>query len=377
VAEKREKEMAEPSLDDLRQHIDDVDQEILALLNKRAQLSLSIGQAKSFRPGPIFKPFREKALLSRLKKDNKGPLPQRHLESIYREILSSSRALQRPQRVVYLGPEGTFSYFAGVHALGASADFQDQPNLEGVFQAVSHGRAELGVIPLENSLQGTVGQSLDLLLVHEVFIQSEVYCRISHSLLGQAKGRQGIEVVYSHPQALQQCAGWLHQHLPQAKVVPVDSTAAAAARVSGANEAAIGHEALAKIYQLQVLAEHIEDLPENWTRFFIIGRSVPQAGNRDKTSLLFSVPNKPGALAKVLNLLARRGVNMRKLESRPMRGERWKYVFFADLECDLGSREYADLLSALHEASHSFRLLGSYPDGRALDLGQGGQGCPG
>ncbi|ACV67418.1 prephenate dehydratase [Desulfohalobium retbaense] len=358
------------SLETLRDAIDGVDQELLHLLNRRAQLSLQVGEAKSTTKGAIFKPFREKAVLERLSAHNPGPLPQDHLESIYREILSSSRALQRPQRVVYLGPEGTFSYFAGVHALGGSAEFHDQPTLEDVFHAVSCGRAELGIIPLENSLQGTVGQSLDLFLMYEVFIQAEVFCRISHSLLSCNGDKGGITTVYSHPQALQQCGGWLRQHLPQAKVVPVESTAAAAARVKNASEAAIGHSALAGLYQLQVVASHIEDLPENWTRFLVIGRGAPPAGNRDKTSLLFSVPDKPGALAGVLNLLAREGVNMRKLESRPMRGERWKYVFFADLECDLGREEYTQLLQALEANCHSFRVLGSYPNGQALDMGR-------
>ena len=359
-----------PSLDTLREAIDSVDQELLALLNKWARWRSQQGRGKHTEQGAIFKPFREKAVLERLAALNPGPLPQDHLTAIYREILSSSRALQRPQRVVYLGPEGTFSYFAGVYALGGSAEFQAEASLEDVFHAVSCGQAELGIIPLENSLQGTVGQSLDLFLMYEVFIQAEVFCRISHSLLCRTDDRDTITTVYSHPQALQQCGGWLRQYLPQARVVPVESTAAAAARVDSAEEAAIGHSALASLYDLRVLASHIEDLPENWTRFLVIGRGLPQVGNRDKTSLLFSVPDKPGALAGVLDLLAREGVNMRKLESRPMRGERWKYVFFADLECDLGREEYTKLLEQLQKKSHSFRVLGSYPNGQALDMGR-------
>lgn len=360
------------SLEDIRNQINELDKELLQLLNKRASLSLEVGRIKKSSQDIVFKPFREKEVLQRLEKENPGPLPGDHLQAIYREILSSSRALQRPQRVVYLGPEGTFSYFAGLHYLGRAAEFHPKPGLEDVFRAVRGREAELGIIPLENSLQGTVGQSLDLFLHYEVFIQSEIFCKISHSLLSKTQDLSRIKVVYSHPQALQQCTNWLAANLPQAGIIPVESTAKAAATVQDmAQGAAIAHPALAKVYGLQVLKQGIEDLPENWTRFLVIGPNMPPPGNRDKTSLLFTLTDKPGSLATVLNLLAREKVNMKKLESRPLRSKKWQYVFFADVECDLNQKEYHSLLLELDQVCQNLKLLGSYPNGPYLDVSKG------
>lgn len=358
-------------LKDLRLEINRIDQQLLKLLNQRAALSLEVGRMKTRQDESIFKPFREKDVLQALASQNHGPLPQKHLEAIYREILSSSRSLQLPQRVLYLGPEGTFSYFAGLHYLGHCAEFQPCSDLEAVFKGVRNQSAELGIIPLENSLQGTVGQSLDLFLHYNVYIQAEIFCKISHSLLCKGQNPQQIELVYSHPQALQQCTQWLKAHLPQAGIVPMESTAAAARMVQdNTKQAAIAHPALAHSLGLHVLHTNIEDLPENWTRFLIISSVRPPAGNRDKTSLLFTLPDRPGSLARILNLLATEQVNMKKLESRPLRGEKWQYVFFADLECDLSGQEYTDLLQKLEDNCHSLRILGSYPNGPQLDVNQ-------
>lgn len=359
----------------LRESIDGLDKELLELLNKRAALSLEVGRIKAGSRDLVFKPFREKEVLANLAAANPGPLPETHLRSIYREIFSSSRALQRPQRVSYLGPEGTFSYFAGVQFLGRAVDFLPEPDIPAVFKAVASGRAELGIIPLENSLQGTVGQSLDHFLQQKVYIQSEIFCRISHSLLGRSGPLSSVRTVYSHPQPLAQCSGWLRSMLPHANVVPMESTAAAATRVAETNEegaAAIGHAGLASMLGLDVLASGIEDLGDNWTRFVLIAGSPSDASlskaARDKTSMLFTVPDKPGSLVNVLTTIARNGINMKKLESRPMRGETWKYVFFVDVECDLEQDEYAETLHDLEHACHSLRILGSYPSGPYLDV---------
>jgi chorismate mutase/prephenate dehydratase len=351
-------------LEGIRREINRVDRELLALLNRRAELSLSVGRIKSRERKDVFDPLREKDVLQNLLERNPGPLPAEHLQAVYREILSSSRSLQRIQKVVYLGPEGTFSYLAGLRALGRGADFRPLPGLEDVFRCVRNASAELGVIPLENSLQGTVGQSLDLFLVYDVFIQAEISCRITHSLLSRSPDLAGIRTVCSHPQALQQCTGWLRANLPRAEIVPVDSTAAAAQRVRhDPGEAAVAHAALADAFGLNVLARSIEDLPENWTRFLIIGRNPAPPGKKDKSSVLFTLPDKPGSLAAVLDILARDGVNMKKLESRPLREGRWQYAFFADLECDLAREEYGSTLQRLRDACHHLRLLGSYPAG--------------
>ncbi|MEF8941329.1 MAG: prephenate dehydratase [Desulfohalobiaceae bacterium] len=353
----------------LRQEISAIDDELVALLNRRSALSLEVGRLKSDSRDTVFKPFREKEVIREILDKNTGPMPEEHLRAVYREILSSSRSLQRRQSVVYLGPEGTFSYFAGLHYLGSSADYRPKAVLEDVFRSVRQGESDLGIIPLENSLQGTVGQSLDLFLRYEVFIQAEVFCKISHSLLAPGQTLSDIRVVHSHPQALQQCTSWLSAQLPQAEVVPAESTAAAAERVHGqAGEAAIAHPALAERFDLNVLQTGIEDLPENWTRFLIIGPKMPPPGNRDKTSLLFTLTDRPGSLAGMLNRLAEEEVNMKKLESRPMRGEKWQYVFFADVECDLTLDRYDRLLQSLRDNCHNLRVLGSYPNGPYLDL---------
>lgn len=359
---------SEARLVQIRQDIDALDQDLLALLNRRAGLSLEVGRLKQDRHDIIFKPFREKEVLAGLAGANPGPLPETHLRAIYREILSSSRRLQRPQTIVYLGPEGTFSHFAGLEYLGQSGDFQPRNTLHDVFAAVAGNEAELGVIPLENSLQGTVGQSLDLFLQFEVHVQAEIYSKISHALLAARGELADVTRVYSHPQALDQCAAWLRANLPGAKIIPTESTAAAARRVlEEAGSAAIGHVRVANMLGLTVLARRIEDQPDNWTRFLIIGAQPPEKGNRDKTSMLFTLPDKPGALAEVLNLLAREGINLKKLESRPLRGEKWKYVFFVDLECDVSRGEYQQVLTDLRNSCHTLRILGSYPSGPYLD----------
>ncbi|RPJ83132.1 MAG: prephenate dehydratase [Deltaproteobacteria bacterium] len=351
-------------LEDIRSKIDHIDKGLLELLNHRAALCKEVGEIKSISKESVFKPFREKEVMKKLISQNPGHLPDDHLRAIYREILSSSRKLQQPQKVVYLGPEGTFSYFAGIEYLGHSADLKPCNSLKEVFQIVEKREAELGIIPLENSLQGSVGQSLDLFLQYKVFIQAEVFCKTSHSLLSSDTSLARIQTVYSHPQALEQCSNWLRTHLPEVGIVPVESTSAAAIKViDEKGSAAIGHEKLGDMFGLNILSSRIEDLPDNWTRFMIIGPTPPEGGHQDKTSLLFTLPDKSGALAGVLTVLAQNGINLKKLESRPLRSEKWKYVFFADLECDLSGEQYQDLKMELSKRCSSLQILGSYPAG--------------
>lgn len=365
---------------EIRQEIDIIDRKLLELLNERAAISLEVGRIKAEDQDKVFKPIRERDLLDKLSRLNTGPLPENHLLSIWREIISSSRALQRPQNVAYLGPEGTFSYFAGLEYLGHAANFHPCQDIAQIFEEVCNGHCELGVVPLENSLQGTVGVSFDLFHKHDVKIEAELYSRISHSLLSHAPALANIEKIYSHPQPLAQCQSWLRTHVPNAVLIPVESTAAAAVRAAQEpNTAAIGSDKLASMHNLNILARRIEDEPGNWTRFVIIAPSKadypgitpgPKPGNQrgaDKTSLLFTLPDKPGSLAAVLDLMAKNGVNMRKLESRPLRGQPWRYVFFADVESDLQAPEHEKLPEKLAQCCTSFRILGSYPTGPQLD----------
>ncbi len=349
----------------IRDEIDSLDSEILKLLNLRAAASICVGEIKAGSSDQIFKPFREQEVMSGLIGRNPGPLPAEHLEAIYREIISSSRRLQRPERVVYLGPVGTFSYFAGLEYLGRQADLLPRNNFEDIFVAVSKGEADLGIIPLENSLKGTVGQNVDLFMRYPVFIQAEVYSRISHGLMGKSSCLSDIARVYSHSKALEQCAGWLRANLPGAELVPVDSTAKAAEMVAESDEnvAAVGNIKLANLFGLNTMAESIEDLPDNWTRFLIIGAKPGKEGKRDKTSLLFTTPDRPGALVSVLNVLSGKDINMTKLESRPFLGEKWKYMFFVDLQGDLGAEEHESLINELKARCLTMRFLGSYPAG--------------
>ncbi|MDR2055905.1 MAG: prephenate dehydratase [Desulfovibrio sp.] len=364
----------------IRTEIDAADAALLDLLNRRASLSLEVGSIKKDMGPGVFKPLREREVLESLVRRNPGPLPADHLRAVWREIFSSSRALQRPQCVAYLGPEGTFSHFAGVEYLGHAASFHPCADIARVFEEVSSGQCDLGVVPLENSLQGTVGVSFDFFLNHDVFIQAELFARISHCLFSDASSLAAIGVVYSHPQPLAQCGGWLRAHLPKAALVPVESTAAAARNAAGnGSAAAIGHRKLSDMLGLGILARRIEDLSDNWTRFVIIGHRaacrLPPApaanGAADKTSLLFTLPDKAGALSGVLSLLADSGINMRKLESRPLRGQTWRYVFFADVESDLTARRHAALRARLEEACTSFRILGAYPAGPRLEHDSG------
>lgn len=366
-------------LEKIRDEIDQVDRQLLELFNRRAALSKEVGEIKARDESSVFKPRRERELLDKLAARNPGPLPDNHLRAIWKEILSSSRALQRPQNIAYLGPEGTFSYFAGLDYLGHSAKFFPCRDIAQIFEEVTSGQCDLGVVPLENSLQGTVGVSFDLFLKNNVSIEAELYSRISHALLSNAGELAAIERVYSHPQPLAQCGGWLRSHLPQAALIPVESTAAAAIRAAeDSKAAAIGNVKLAAMRNLDVLARRIEDDQGNWTRFVIIapdsraGMPINQDAQRarpgaDKASLLFTLPDKPGTLANVLDILARHGVNMRKLESRPMSGQPWRYVFFCDVEGDIYQEGHAELLDELAHACTSFRILGCYAGGPRLE----------
>lgn len=352
------------SLEELRRTIIDIDAHLVDLLNQRASVSLAVGELK--RTGgqsEVFRPGREADLLKKLEAMSGGPLPKEHLRAIYREILSSSRYLQRPQRVAFLGPEGTFSHIAGRELLGSLAEFQPKLSFGDVFTAVSDETCDIGIVPLENSLQGSIGQGFDLFLRHpELHIRAETSCRIRHSLLSREKELSSIQRVFSHPQPLAQCGLWLKSHLPRAALLPLESTAAAARHVlEQENAAAIAHVSLAAGLGLHVLAQDIEDSPGNRTRFVVIGRTPADRPGTDKSSILFAVPDKPGRLFAMLQIFASNNINLRKLESRPMPSEPGNYVFFADLECDVFAEEHAAALAAAQEQCLFLRVLGSYP----------------
>lgn len=361
-----------PGLSELRAQIDELDSQLLELLNRRAQVSLAVGQAKA-RSGcaKVYDPAREAQLLASLAERNPGPLSADHIGAIWREIMSASRSLQKKSSVAYLGPEGTFSYFAAVDALGSSSDFMPCRDFAEIFHKVGSGECDMGIIPLENSIHGTIVQSFDLFSQHQMRIQGEFYSRIANSLLSREDSLDKVRIVYSHAQPLGQCSLWLRQNLPGVQLVSVESTASAALKaLQEEGAAAIGHRSMAERLGLNPLQDNIQDDVSNWTRFVII--SAGDAPRRPiatdaKSSLLFTVDHKAGTLTAVLDVFARHGVNMTKLESRPMKGICWQYIFFADVECDLDAPEYAALLREIEENCTSVRVLGCYPAGPRLD----------
>ena len=361
-----------PGLPELRVQIDAVDAQLLERLSRRAQLSLAVGQAKAKAGNArVYDPVREAQLLARLAERNPGPLAASHIEAIWREIMSASRALQKPSSVAYLGPEGTFSHFAAAGALGSSSHFVPCRDFDEIFHKVGTGECEMGFIPLENSIHGTITQSFDLFARHQVRITAEFYSRIANSLLSREDDLAKVHTVYSHAQPLGQCADWLRAHLPQVHLVSVESTAAAAQRAAQEEGAAsIGHKSMAAKLGMHLLAENIQDDTANWTRFVLIEAGEGKRGaapQNAKSSLLFTVANKAGSLSAVLDVFSKHGVNMTKLESRPMKGACWNYVFFADVECDIDAAEYAPLLTELEDHCTSVRVLGAYAAGPHLD----------
>ena len=361
-----------PGLAELRVQIDALDSQLLELLSQRAKLSLAVGQAKA-RAGnaKVYDPAREARLLASLAERNPGPLTAAHIEAIWREIMSASRSLQKRNSVAYLGPEGTFSYFAATSALGSSSSFMPCRDFDEIFRKVASGECDMGFIPLENSIHGTITRSFDLFSQHQVCIRAEFFSRIANSLLSREEKLDNVHTVYSHAQPLGQCAEWLRIHLPHARLVSVSSTAEAAQRASQeAGTASVGHRSMAERLGLNALADNIQDDSSNWTRFVLIeaDRGIPSAIPQDaKSSLLFTVPNKVGSLSAVLDIFSKHHVNMTKLESRPMKGTCWNYVFFADVECAIDAPEYAALLQDMKDACSSVRVLGCYPAGPHLD----------
>lgn len=353
--------MSEKKIIGLREEINRLDRAVLDLLNQRAAYALEIGRLKQKNGQPVFEPSRERDLLAALSEDNQGPLPGAAVMAIFREIISACRALQGPTRVSYLGPQATFSHMAAVSFFGASCTFQPRGAITDVFREVAGGGADFGVVPLENSTEGAVGLTLDELVTTDLNICGEVCLPVSHTLMSLGDDLSAVKSVLSHPQALAQCRGWLARNLPDAALIETSSTAAAAQRAaqeSGA--AAVGSEMLADRHGLKVLAENIQNRQVNLTRFAVLGRLECARTGRDKTSTVLSLPHEPGTLSRALTPLARAGINLTRIESRPAPGRPWNYVFFIDFE---GHITDAPAKKALAELAPGVevKVLGSYP----------------
>jgi chorismate mutase/prephenate dehydratase len=350
----------------LRVQIDALDRELLGLLNRRAGVAQAVGVLKRADGSPAFRPEREAAVIDGLKAVNAGPLPTESVAPIWREIMSACRALETPTRVAYLGPAGTFSELAALGYFGASIVKVLCANADEVFHATSAGAADFGVVPVENSSEGVVTRSLDLFLTTPLIIVGETSLYVRHNLLRRIDSSEGIEAVCAHPQALAQCHAWLSHHLPNAERRPVASNAEGA-RLASLDErlAGIASERAASEFGLHVVAPAIQDDAHNRTRFAVVAHPAahpqPKASGHDCTSLVVSVPNRPGAVHDMLVPLKVHGVSMTRFESRPARSGQWEYYFYVDLQGHPDQPEVAAALQELREVSSFFKLLGTYP----------------
>ncbi len=353
---------AEPEIPQLRAAIDEIDAHILELINGRLKLAETIGRIKKEQGGYIFDKSRETRVMERLNALNPGPLKTQTLHQIFTDIISACREIQAPTRISYLGPEATFTHVAAMALFGHSATFIPQTSIRDVFMEVGRKKCDYGVVPVENSIEGAINHTLDLFFESDLKICAEHYLNISHAVLSRADAIDDIEVIYSHPQALAQCRGWIRKNLPNAVLSETRSTAHAAQKAAGEkNTAAIANSEAAHIYGLQILESHIEDYANNITRFLLIGNDTPPPTGCDKTSLMFVIAHVPGALYKTLQPISEAGINMSKLESRPTKHENWSYFFFVDFDGHIADAKIQHTIEQMRPYCQFIKLLGSYP----------------
>jgi len=350
------------NLDDWRSRINSLDEQILNLLNQRAHAALQIGELKRQQDLPYFVPEREAQVLDGLVSLNQGPLPAEGVRAIWREVLSASLALENPLPVAYLGPPGTFTHQVANLRFGSSARLAPVPTIAGIFDEVERGRAEFGVVPVENSTDGAVNVTLDRLLDTDVLVTGEMTLEVAQHLLSRAGSLEEIKMVCSHPQGLGQCRQWLAAHMPDTRTEEMTSTSAAAERAKDDPAvAAIASDIAARIYGVPILRRRIEDNPFNTTRFLLLGRRPMPATGRDKTSIVFSMRNEPGVLLSILAPIAARRLNLTKIESRPTKRRPWEYVNFVDFEGHRDTEDVRAVLSEIKDRCQFLKILGSYP----------------
>ncbi len=351
-------------LNGAREQIDRLDEQIQQLINQRAAAAQEVARIKLAEDpdAHFYRPEREAEVLQKVKARNRGPLDDEEVARLFREIMSACLALEQRLNIAFLGPEGTFTQAAALKHFGHSVITQPLGSIADVFREVEAGSCHYGVVPVENSTEGVISYTLDMFIGSPLKICGEVMLRINHHLLAEEEDATKIETVYSHQQSFAQCRGWLDRHLPHAERVAVGSNAEAARQAQGhPASAAIAGEAAAEIYGLKFVARNIEDEPGNTTRFLVVGkRDAAQSGN-DKTSLLLATRNEAGALYGMLSPLARHGISMTRIESRPSRRGIWDYVFFVDVEGHRKDPQVASALAELERESRLFKVLGSYP----------------
>lgn len=354
------------SMDDklkpLRERIDEIDRQLLELLNRRACIAQEVGHVKAESDAPVFRPEREAQVLRSVAERNPGPLHGEDVQTVFREIMSACRALEKRVTVAFLGPAGTYSEEAVYRQFGHAVETLPCASIDEVFRAAEAGTAEFGVVPVENSTEGAISRTLDLLLQTTLVIGGEVSLPVHHSLMSKSGNMDGIRRICAHSQALAQCQAWLNQHYPQIERQAVTSNGEAA-RLAAADAAiaAIASEKAGRTYQLQTVSAQIQDDPHNRTRFAVIGRLETAPSGKDRTSLVLSVPNKAGAVYAMLAPLAEHGVSMTRFESRPARMGTWEYYFYVDIEGHAHDGKVAKALEQLKRNAAFFKVLGSYP----------------
>jgi chorismate mutase/prephenate dehydratase len=355
-------------LKNLRGEIDAIDEEILNLLNRRAGIVIEVARIKRQENTRFYSPEREKEILQRLISINKGPFPNSAIKPLFREILSASLSLEQPLKVAYFGPVATFTHLAAMRYFGSSAVLIPAEGIKDVFESVYSGQTEYGVVPVENSNEGVVSYTLDMFMDYDLKISGEVMLKISHNLLSRSGDKTKIRKIYSHPQPTAQCRKWLERNVPGIPILESTSTARAAEMASKEDDAAaIASEVAAKIYDLHFVERHIEDYKDNFTRFFVISWEPSKKTGRDKTSIMFSTKDRPGALFTILEPFKQAKINLTKIESRPSKRKAWEYIFFVDMGGHMDDKKVRKAIEEVKEGCLYLKILGSYPAGGTND----------
>jgi chorismate mutase/prephenate dehydratase len=348
-------------LESLRRKIDDLDRRIVEVLNERAKVVIDVGRTKRAAGSAIYAPDREQAVLNRIAELNPGPLPQRTLQAIYRELMSGSFALERPQRVAYLGPAGSFSNLAAVRKFGSSVEYRPVTDITAVFQEVVRGHCDLGMVPIENSVGGGVIDTMDCFIEHDVHICAEVLAEVHHNLLANCAPEE-VRVIASKPEIFAQCRNWLSASFSEVQLLPVASSSKAAEMAAAEKGlAAIGSTLAAELYGLKIVYANIEDNPNNMTRFFVISTTPAKRTGCDKTAILFTTAHKSGALVEVLNVFARSGINLTNIDTRPSKRRNWEYYFFVDADGHCEDEHFVRAMEEMRSHCGEIHVLGSFP----------------
>lgn len=354
-----------PEIQELREKIDKIDDQLLKLINRRAALAIRIGKEKSKanKANHFHVPHRERDIIRRLAETNQGPFPDESVESVFREVFSATLALEKPLKIAFLGPETTFSHQAAIKRFGHSAVLSPFNGIEVIFSEVEQGICDYGVVPVENSTEGVINLTLDCFVDSPLLICDEIKLEVSLCLLSKAMNMNQIKVIYSHPQALAQCRNWLNRHLPGVEQISTSSTASAAQQARNKkSSAAISGTLASEVHQLNVLAKKIQDRSDNYTRFLIICKEKAQKAKHNKTTVMFSIKDEAGSLLKILQLFARNEINLTRIQSRPLRNRTWEYLFYLDFEGHVDDANVQEVVGALTRQSLFMKVLGSYPE---------------